>query len=246
MKIKEKEIKYHFNAVKLLRNSKLGILSTISKKYKDYPFGSLATYVTCRDRSVYFYFSDIAQHTINFKNNKKVCFTIIGNKKNSDLQNNERLSLIGNIYKIDNGEIEYCKDVFHNIFPESKGYEKFHGFNFYRLEINNIRWIGGFGKIAWLESEQWKKNVPEWTGKENSIIEHMNNDHSNSIISSVHAQHKIKDKKSKMIFITIDGYYVKCSKGIYFIQLEKICNNVKEYRKELVKLAKKYRTFEIK
>ena len=40
--------------------------------------------------------------------------------------------------------------------------------------------------------------VPNWLiNASNRIIEHMNDDHSNSIVSTLNAQHGIKDKNAK-------------------------------------------------
>ena len=39
-----------------------------------------------------------------------------------------------------------------------------------------------------------KNDLPEWLSKASyRIIEHMNEDHSNSIVSTLNAQHSIKD-----------------------------------------------------
>ena len=37
------------------------------------------------------------------------------------------------------------------------------------------------------------KKKPDWTYNEQFIIQHMNSDHSNSIVSTLNAQHRIKD-----------------------------------------------------
>ena len=47
------------------------------------------------------------------------------------------------------------------------------------------------------------------------IISHMNEDHSNSIVSTLHAQHQIKDPKAKMEALKTSGYFVQ-SKGERF------------------------------
>ncbi len=237
--------KYEYNAVNLLRNSQSGVLSTISQRNKGYPFGSFTTFISGRDRSLYFYLSDIAQHTINFKKNSKASLTIVNQKTKGDKQNNQRLSLIGDIIILSKEDIKYYQQKFHCIFPESKKYADFHGFNFYKMEVKDVRWIGGFGKIGWLEIARWKSQLPKWHNRETNIVSHMNDDHQNSIISSLKAQHNIEDKNAKMLFLTIDGYYVNCSSGIYFIQLENTCFSPTDYRKELVKLAKLYREHEI-
>ena len=43
---------FELEAVKLLRTSNEGVLTTISDKFEGYPFGSFITYITDRDRSV--------------------------------------------------------------------------------------------------------------------------------------------------------------------------------------------------
>ena len=62
---------FSLEAVKLLRTSKEAVLSTISDKFKGYPFGSFVTFISGKDRSVVIYASNIAQHTINLKKDSK-------------------------------------------------------------------------------------------------------------------------------------------------------------------------------
>ena len=65
--MKEKLREYESEAIQLLRSSKEAVLSTISEKFKGYPFGSFVTFISGQDRSIIIYASDIAQHTINLK-----------------------------------------------------------------------------------------------------------------------------------------------------------------------------------
>ena len=59
--------KYDLQAAELFRSSNEAILSTVSKKFDGFPFGSYITYVTGRNRCIYLYASDIAEHTKNLK-----------------------------------------------------------------------------------------------------------------------------------------------------------------------------------
>ena len=234
---------YEFNAVKLFRSCDSAILSTVSVKHDGYPFGSFVTYMSGDCRTVYLYLSDIAQHTKNLKNNSKSCLTII--KMDSDKQNSERLTLLGDLKPVEKNKIEECASKYHEFFPKSREYAKMHGFNFYQFEISSCRWIGGFGKIAWLKNENWKHFEPKWKKNQQAIIEHMNDDHSNSICSSLNAQHKIADVNAKMLFLTIDGYYILSNKKLYFIQFDIISLNPKQYKENLVSLAHQNREFEL-
>ena len=239
-----KKTEYNHHSINLLRTSKSGILSTISKSCDDYPFGSFVTFVSGRSRSIYLYLSTIAEHTKNIHHTSKSCLTIFKNKNNSDIQDSERLSLIGDLVLVSDEEIEFCKDRFFSFYPESKNYSNFHDFNFFKLEISKIRWIGGFGKIAWLENEKWKYYNPDWAKDEKYIIDHMNEHHVDTIISSFNAQHQIYDETVKMFALTIDGYYIQSKTGVFFIQFPESCDTSKEYRKVLVDLAEKYKSFE--
>lgn len=236
-------IDYENKAVELLRNCREGVLSTVSKKFEGYPFGSFVTFITGPDRSVIFYASDIAQHTINIKNNSKACLTLF-NLNEGDKQDSSRLSLLGDIKKIEDSSNE-VSEKFVDFFPESAQYSKMHDFNFYKLSVNEARWIGGFGKIAWLDNSNWKNADPKWLKQEASMIKHMNDDHANSIISTLHAKKGLKDKTAKMLRLTIDGYYVLSKRDIHFIEFDEPCLNVKEYRKKLVELAEKFRDYEL-
>ena len=91
-----------------------------------------------------------------------------------------------------------------------------------------------------------KSKVPEWLLKASErIIEHMNDDHSNSIISTLNAQHGIKDKDAKMNKLQIDGYFASSNGKEYFLKFEQVCNSADEYKTELIKHAKKYRSYEL-
>ena len=88
--------------------------------------------------------------------------------------------------------------------------------------------------------------IPKWlTSVSDGIIEHMNKDHSNSIVSTLHAQHGIKDKNAKMLKLEVHGYYVKSKNKRYFLEFKKSCNSLDQYKTELIRNAKKYRSYEI-
>ena len=88
--------------------------------------------------------------------------------------------------------------------------------------------------------------VPEWLSKASKrIIEHMNDDHSNSIVSTLNAQHGIKDKNAKMKELQVNGYFVISNQKLYFLEFEQVCNSTEQYKAELIKHAKKYRSYEL-
>ena len=240
-----KRKKYELEAVNLYRSTNAAILSTMSKKYEGYPFGSFITYVSDKNRTLLMYTSDIAQHTKNLKTNSKACVTLFKLDTEYDKQNSSRLTLMGDLKDVPVDDLEECQERFIKFLPESKKYSSMHDFKFYKLEISRIRWIGGFGDIAWLNPKNWQDNLPRWAKNEKMMIDHMNDDHANVLQSALHAQHGIKDKNVSMMALTIDGYYVKSKENLYFISFDAPVFKPIDYRKVLVKQAKDYRSFEL-
>ena len=231
-------------AAAFYRSDKIAILSTISKQHNGYPFGSFVTYVSGWDRTIFLYLSDLADHTKNLKKDHRSCITIYKKNESGDVQNSARLTLIGDLKKVQDSIYEACKERFHNFFPESKAYEQMHDFNLYQISITQARWIGGFGKISWLNPKNWKTVSVDWFGSEKNMMDHMNEDHSNTIQSALHAEHNIKDKEAVMIGLSIDGYYIRSKSNVFFINFDYQVFTSKEYRNVLIELSKKYRSSE--
>ncbi len=59
-----------------------------------------------------------------------------------------------------------------------------------------------------------KNDLPEWLSKASyRIIEHMNDDHSNSIVSTLNAQRGIKDENAKMEKLMVNVYFAYLGKS---------------------------------
>ena len=77
------------------------------------------------------------------------------------------------------------------------------------------------------------------------IISHMNEDHSNSIVSTLHAQHQIKDPKAKMEALETSGHFVQSKSERYFLAFGKTCTNASEYKEELIKHSRDYQAYDL-
>ena len=96
------------------------------------------------------------------------------------------------------------------------------------------------------DSAKIQSALPKWlSDASNRIVSHMNADHSNSIVSTLHAQFGIKDTTATMANLALNGYYISSNGKFYFAKFTKKCNSVDEYREELIKHAQIYRDFEL-
>jgi putative heme iron utilization protein len=243
--MKDIKLPSELEAVNLFRSSETAILSTLSKSTDNYPFGSFTTYATSCNRDLFVYTSDIAEHTKNILHDSRACLTITSVTTDGDKQTSPRLSLIGDLVPVNSQDIKKCKTRFLTFLPKSEKYSQMHGFNFYQLNIIKARWIGGFGKIAWLNNHHWIMENPSWEKNESAMIEHMNQDHRNVIGSALNATFGISDPEAKMIAICTDGYYIKSKTKCYFIGFDQPCYSQETVRRALVKQAHAHRSYEL-
>lgn len=223
-------------APKLLAKSfHCGVLSTMSIDIEGYPFGSLVTYHLSHEGLPLFLISSIAQHTKNILQNNKVSLTIF-DFKNENVQSAGRITIIGNAIKFN--QEEDIKRYF-TYFPDHSQYQKTHDFNFYTIDIQRIRYIGGFGKIFWVEKEDWKSPIPEWANNEAKFINHVNQDHQNELISICQKSLTSTIKDFSLLMVDSDGMIVTTNQiDRHFVPFTKPCIKEDSFREEFINLYK--------
>ena len=116
----KRQEEYEKHAIDLLRNSSEGVLSTISVRNEGYPFGSFVTYITDVDRSVIIYASNIAQHTINLKENSKSCLTLFKIDDDLDKQNSSRMTLLGDLQSMPEKKLTKHEQDLKNFYQKAR------------------------------------------------------------------------------------------------------------------------------
>jgi len=202
-------------ALQFLRTTRSGMLSTFSVKFPGYPFGSVAPFVLDSSGQPIILVSTIAEHTHNIIANSKVSLLVFAG--DNDLQASARLTLIGHALKIDKTDVN-LRARYLRYLPQAATYFDMHDFNFYRIEIAQVRYIAGFGKMGWISGESLsgdpisadkQSSESELASQETGIIEHMNADHTHSMITYSKHFHNINATHAEMLGIDTDGFDVK-------------------------------------
>lgn len=197
-------------ALQFLRTTQNGLLSTFSTKHQGYPFGSVAPFVLNHAGQPIILISTIAEHTKNIIANPKVSLLVFSG--NEDLQANARLTLIGEAVLLDKEDAN-LRARYLRYLPQAASYFDMHDFNFYCITITAARYIAGFGKMGWIDGEVLlaSKAVADLplTSQETAIIEHMNADHTDSLIAYCLHYHGINAAQVQMLGIDTEGFDVR-------------------------------------
>ncbi|WP_223786609.1 HugZ family protein [Marinicella meishanensis] len=164
----------------LLRSQEKALLSTHSYSKTGYPFGSVTTYMTDHQGHPIIYISYLAQHTKNIQQNPQMSL-LVNQDHTDDINAGARLTLLGRAERVSSDESAALAAKFFLKFPESQQYQDTHDFEFYRIRVEYVRYIGGFGQIFWLDVNQFILPQPDWLGHEQAAIDHMNEDHQDAM-----------------------------------------------------------------
>ena len=65
--------------------------------------------------------------------------------------------------------------------PTSSYYIDFGDFTFYRLDVESIRYVGGYGRMSWVDAARYAEAEPDpLIDAAAGILEHMNDDHADA------------------------------------------------------------------
>lgn len=221
-----------------LREKSVGVLATHSLDVEGYPFGSVTPYIVNHKGLPTILISTLAQHTRNISANPKVSLTVFSQDL-EDVQSGARLTWIGEAEALPKDD-EDTKAMYLRYFPNSKNSLQMHDFSFYQIKLKRARFIGGFGQIAWVEPPAIILENPLHR-VENSIIEHMNQDHKSTMKDYCEGLKRFVPVDVQMLGIDSEGFDILANNQKIRFSFEKLVVTAEDARAELVLLARKAR-----
>ena len=216
-----------------------GVLSTLSVAVPGYPFGSVVPFCLDRQGLPVILIADIAQHTKNIKADPRVSLIVFDRAAN-DLQANGRLTLLADAKLADAGD-EDTAERYYRLFPDSRGYHRTHGFQFWRLQPCRLRFIGGFGAIHWLEPAGVMPVNPFTAEEEAGMVAHMNADHVDAMrrYCAPHWSGDLSTIVPQFAGCDGHGFHLVVADQVLRIPFDLPVSTPQDVRKALVALARK-------
>jgi len=219
----------------MLRSHRYGVLSTISKKFSGYPFGSITPYLVDHDGSLLILISLLAEHTKNILNDPRASL-ITHDQRDPHIQTQGRVTALGNAEL--EPERERAALRYLRYFPEAGSYFSMHDFSFYRIRPNAIRYIGGFGRIHWVDMENYALQPYPLIEQESDVIAHMNADHQDTMRNYCSHYHQFTALDVEMLGIDIDGFDVRADGQVFRFDFAQPVTDAQQARTILVEMAR--------
>jgi len=223
----------------LLRSVQQGALATVMRDSGGAPYVSLVSVATDHDGAPILLISDLADHTKNIRDDERVSLLLNGSEGLEDPLAGARLTLQGKIARRDDQELRRRYLARH---PQASVYADFNDFGFYRLDIEKVHLVAGFGRIHWLKADDLLIIAPDaLIACDEDVVAHMNEDHSDAVqLYASKLLHRGGDGWL-MTGIDMEGADLRNTSQVVRLTFGDKVNNSTDVRKELVKLVNKAR-----
>jgi len=230
----------------LVANVGSGTLCTLAREPKGHPYGSFVVYGMDGGTPV-FLVSHLAEHTRNMLVDDRVSL-LVAESGTGDALARGRVTLVGRAGQLEGEAADAARTAYLAANPSASYYIDFRDFSLWGLEIESVRFIGGYGRMSWVESGDWSGCEPDpMAGVQARILGHMNDDHREAMDLMCRAFTKAQDF-SEVTMTSIDRYgfemSVKTEEGSRPIRLafDATISTAQGAREQLVAITKKART----
>ena len=221
-------------ARRFVRTHPHGVLSTLSKRLDGAPFGSIAPFVLDHEGSPVILISTLAEHTRNLDADPRC--SLIAHPCAQDPQAAGRVTLVGRAERLP--DKHSLGPRYLRRFPEAQEYFAMHDFHFYRLKVQAVRYIGGFGSIHWIDAADFAPPANSLGESEESILEHMNADHEPNLRAYCDHVHGVRPASVRMIGVDVDGFDLRADERVLRFDFGQPAPDAGAVREALVALAR--------
>ncbi len=221
-----------------------GALCTLAREPEGHPYGSLVIYAMVGARPI-FLLSKLAEHTRNLEADARASL-LIAEREGGDALARGRVTLVGTCARID--DHTSVEDAFLARHPDARAYASFADFGYFALEVESARWVGGFGRMSWIDADAWRAAEPDpLLDARAGILEHMNDDHADACLAYARALAGVEGATAARM-IDVDRYgfdlRVTTAEGARSVRLafDSPVASAQEVRKALVAMVHEARS----
>ena len=190
--------------------SRIGSLSTLSRKQPGFPFGSVMPYGLDAGGRPIFLISTMAMHTQNLQADPRASLLVTQPDASGDPLGAARVTVIGNAQIIPQPEVAQARALYLERYANAKYWVDFEDFSFYRMDVLDVYYVGGFGVMGWVQVSDYESAQPDpLADSAAGIIEHMNADHKDALVLLARVFAGLESQEAAMTAVDRLGFHVR-------------------------------------
>jgi heme iron utilization protein len=157
-----------------------------------------------------FLISTMAMHTQNLQADPRASLLVTQPDASGDPLGAARVTLIGNVLPIPEPEVAAARKLYVERYANSKNWVDFPDFSFYRMDVLDVYYVGGFGVMGWVAATEYDLGQADpLADVAGDIIQHMNADHGDALKLLARAFAGIESDQAAMTSVDRLGFHVR-------------------------------------
>lgn len=144
-------------ALHLLHRCALGTLATHARDPQGFPYPTVVPFAPDASHRPVILVSRLAEHTRNLAADPRAGFLVV-DAPDGDVLDAERATLLGRFVPL--GDDPHVAERYVRYEPDAARYLALGDFTFWALEIERLRYIGGFGRMGWVDGARLAARPP--------------------------------------------------------------------------------------
>src|SRR5580692_5850491 len=125
----------------------------------------------------------MAMHTQNLEADARASLLVTQGDSDGEPLGASRVTLVGNVLTAPNTELAEVRKLYLERHANRKYWVDFEDFSFYRMDVIDVYYVGGFGVMGWVSASDYDRSQPDpLAGSMAEIIQHMNADHKDALV----------------------------------------------------------------
>ena len=194
-----------------------------------------------------FLISTMAMHTQNLQADPRASLLVTQEDTDSEPLGASRVTLVGNVLPVPEAEVAEARRLYLERHANSKYWVDFEDFSFYRMDVVDVYYVGGFGVMGWVSAPEYNSGQPDPLADSMAeIIQHMNADHKDALVLLALKFARIDSTEATMTAVDRLGFHVRLKteegmRGARIAFLREVSNHG-ETRKVLVEMVQQARS----
>jgi len=204
---------YAERARTLVHLGRTGTLATLSRRHPGHPFASVMPYALDEHGRPLFLISTMAMHTQNLLADARASLLVTQEVAGDPLAAG-RVTLMGATVRIAEAETVAARRAYLERHANAAYWVDFQDFSFWRLELTEVYFVGGFAAMDWLTTADYvRARVDPLADAARDIIDHMNRDHADALVTYAGAYVGEAADEATMIGVDRLGFRLRLRRG---------------------------------
>ncbi|HET8646546.1 MAG TPA: DUF2470 domain-containing protein [Vicinamibacteria bacterium] len=204
---------YSERARTLVHLGQMGTLATLSRKHPGHPFASLMPYAVDERGRPLMLISSMAMHTQNLIADGRASL-LVTQAAIGDPLAAARVTLMGEAARVAPGESDGARGAYLDRHAGAAYWVDFDDFAFWRLEVTDVYFVGGFGAMDWIAAREYAAAERDPLADEAAaIMDHVNDDHGPALLAYVRTLASEPPDEARMTSIDRLGFGLRLRTG---------------------------------